>query len=386
MNIAVDGEACLYARAGISRYIMMLLEQLVGCSADHYTLFLPGLYFRRRAVRELLCRELRSRYRPQDLEIRSAAQIPRNILQYIWTRTRRPRVDLWLKNIDVYHGTNLFVPPLKKPRGVLTIHDLFPLTHPQFFVPGTRRWCRESLTSSIRYCQRVIADSQYAKEEFLRIFKYPEDHIHVVPLAANPLFRRIEKSEKLEKLRSKLGLPAHFVLSVGTLEPRKNLAGLIRAFAYAKDRLPRDCELVITGSHGWLYDSVFSAVEKTELHGRVRFTGFLEDEDLVGVYNLASCIAYPSFGEGFGLPILEGMACGTPVITGNNTSLKEVAGDAACLVDVADQASLADSLVRFIVDSDQRKRYSALGLERSKLFSWERTARETHKIYELAMG
>jgi glycosyltransferase involved in cell wall biosynthesis len=213
----------------------------------------------------------------------------------------------------------------------------------------------------------------------------PPDRITVIGAGVEKRFRRVKDPKTLDPIRARYRLPHRFILSVSTLEPRKNLTGLIAAFnqlAAAQPSFTADLHLVIAGGKGWLYDDIFAAAEASPVRERIHFAGFVADEDLPGLYSLASVFAFPSHYEGFGIPVLEAMACGTPVICADNSSLPEIAGDAALLVNSADTGGLADAMHRLLVDLSLRERLAARGLAQAGKFTWEAAARRLLGVYQ----
>jgi glycosyltransferase involved in cell wall biosynthesis len=198
--------------------------------------------------------------------------------------------------------------------------------------------------------------------------------------AAQNNFKRIQVHKILNSIKQKYHLPDRFILFVGTLEPRKNIIRLLEAYARIKDKLPH--KLVIAGTKGWLYQPIFEAVKRLSLRNNVIFLGYVDDGNLPALYNLADLFVYPSIYEGFGLPVLEAMACGIPVITSNVSSLPEVAGDAAVLVDPYNVKELAGAMKHVLTNASLRKQVINKGFQQAKNFSWKKCARETLKVYE----
>jgi len=218
------------------------------------------------------------------------------------------------------------------------------------------------------------------KADVERHLRLPPERVRVVPLAAAPSFRPLEDATKMAAVRAKYDLPERFILNVGALEPGKNQATLVRAFR----RLRRggvEQALVIAGPPAWRYERLLRLVDRLGLTDEVRFLGYVPAEDLVALYNLADLFAFPSLYEGFGLPPLEAMACGTPMVCSNAASLPEVVGDAAITVDPYDVEGLAQAMHRVLTDASLREELRAKGLAQAKQFTWERTARETVAVY-----
>ncbi|OGP12527.1 MAG: hypothetical protein A2052_00015 [Deltaproteobacteria bacterium GWA2_54_12] len=190
----------------------------------------------------------------------------------------------------------------------------------------------------------------------------------------------------LQRVRARYGLPAKFVLFIGSLEPRKNIKGLLRAYSCLPEKMQKEFPMVIAGGRGWLNSDIPGLVSELGIKDRVHFAGFINDEDLSAVYSMASLFVYPSLYEGFGLPILEAMACGTPVVTSKTSSMPEVAGDAAALIDPSDADELAFSMRQLLESDAKRAELVIKGFERAKMFSWEKCARETLAVYRRVAG
>ena len=286
------------------------------------------------------------------------------------------------KNFDVYHEPN-YVPRPFRGATVTTIFDmsyvLFPLYHP---------WKRVQMLKfyekRMRGADRIITASQSAKVEIMDLLKVPEDKIVVTPLGVSTGFSPIKENEALfQTVRKKYNLPEQFLLYVGTIEPRKNIERLIEAFGIANERLGKtDVGLVLAGGTGWLNGPIYSRVQKLNLQNDVTFTGYVSEEDLPILYNMALAFVYPSLYEGFGLPPLEAMACGVPVITSKVSSLPEVVKDAGLLIDPYNVDELSDAIFRVVSSTELRKSLSDKGIKQAALFTWEKCAQETLTVYE----
>ncbi|NNM64226.1 MAG: glycosyltransferase family 4 protein [Burkholderiales bacterium] len=271
--------------------------------------------------------------------------------------------------------------PLAVKRQVVAIHDVVPLDHPEWLNPKFAAWYGFLVPKLARRVAHVVTISEFSKSRILAHTRMDERQITVTPLAADAKFRPLPQDVIDESLGS-LNLPTrHYILCVGSLEPRKNLARLLQAWRLIEKRIPDDVWLVLTGKQGnarvFAHDAGLN-----ELPRRVHLTGHVLDEQLPALYAGALVFAYPSVYEGFGLPPLEAMACGVPVLTGNQTSLPEVVGDAGVTVDPYDVDALADGMVRLVEDGALRDQLRSKGLVRTKQFSWDETARRTWEILE----
>jgi alpha-1,3-rhamnosyl/mannosyltransferase len=242
---------------------------------------------------------------------------------------------------------------------------------------------RLTIPWSARHSRMVLTGSRHARDDLLTAYGLSPDRVAVTPYAADPRFRTLAADEVGRRL-VRFGLPPGYLLCVGNLQPRKNLRRLLQAYA----RLPQDLRppLVVVGQAAWLYDDVYAAVREHRLSEAVSFTGFVETDELVGLYNGAAAFAYPSLFEGFGLPVLEALACGVPTLTSSRSSLPEVAGDAALLVDPESVEEIASGLERVLCDSQLRSRLVGAGPVQAARFSWPRCAELTVRAYNRALA
>jgi glycosyltransferase involved in cell wall biosynthesis len=288
--------------------------------------------------------------------------------------------------LDICHFTNYVAPVWSPSPYVLTIHDMTLWLLPQLH--STRRVLsmRPLIPLAARRAAAIIANSEQTKRDLVRILGLPEHRVHVTYLAPAEHFRPVPRREAIAKLRQLREVPEHFVLHVGTIEPRKNLVRLVEAFALLQRHGGPSCSLLFAGHRGWKDEAVFAAVERLGLGDRVRFLGHVPAEELVALYNLADVLVVPSLYEGFGLPVIEAMACGTPVVTSPGGALAEVAGDAAELIDPYDVESIAAALRRTLQAPDLRRELGDRGRERAAHFTWSTTAAQTREIYQQVLA
>ena len=283
--------------------------------------------------------------------------------------------------------TPYFPAPLLAPAPVVvTVHDLIFDREPRY---QTGRWVRyyyrPMMALAVLRSAAVIAVSKATASDLQAFYRVPTGRVAVIPEAAGPQFRRVEDSAALAAVRRHYALPDRFILALGVRRPHKNLVALLEAFALARDRVPHD--LVLVGEvHARYHDEVPAAIARLGLFGRVRLIGHAADEDLPAIYTLADLFVLPSLLEGFGLPALEAMACGAPVVASNTSSLPEVVGEAGLLVDPRDPAALAEAISRVALDRQLHARLAAAGLARAQEFSWERAARQVRQVLARAAG
>lgn len=287
--------------------------------------------------------------------------------------------------LDVLHSPHYTMPFIKRCSSVVTFHDMTFFLYPELHLFYKRLFFGAMIPLSVRRADALIAISASTRADTVRLFNAKPEKIFTVPYGIDPSFRPISDPQTLDAIRQKYHLPEEFILYVGNLEPRKNLPMLIRAFARIADD-DRDAYLVLAGSRGWKDSSVFSTVKELGLNRRVLFPGFIPQSDLPAVYALARAFVYASLYEGFGLPVLEAMACGCPVITSNLSSMPEIIGDAGIQVNPADEEQLFNSIQLVLTDTSRRETLARAGAERAKLYSWEETALQTLAVYQYAQS
>ncbi len=314
--------------------------------------------------------------RPQIVQARLASRM----LRVIWEQSALPLLAR-RHHLSILHSPHYTLPLLTNCKTIVTFHDMTFFLYPQLHQGYKRVFFKTSIRLSARRANAIIADSESTRRDILRILKPNAQHVFAIPLGISEKFRRIVNVLEIERIRSKFNLPERVVLYVGTLEPRKNLPVLMRTFKELVDR-GLNYSLVIVGKKGWQYAEIFQTLEHSGIQERVIFLDYVPETDLPFLYNAADLFVYPSLYEGFGLPVLEAMACGVPVITSNVSAMPEMAGDAGLLVDPRNTDEWADAMQLVLTDRALHDKLAYKGLERSKLFSWERTARETLAVYE----
>ena len=289
-----------------------------------------------------------------------------------------------LDGFDVFHAPGYVAPPRLPIPMVLTVYDLIALRHPRLAARSNVMHYRLRLPRSARAAARIIVPTECVARDVTEQFHIPGGRIRVVPLGVAERFRP-PSAEAVAALRGRHGLGGPFLLFVGNVEPKKNLPTLLRAVA-ALRRDGRPHALVIAGVRGWKCREVYALPAELGIEDAVRFLGYVPEDDLPALYGAAEAFAFPSLVEGFGLPPLEAMACGTPVVASDADALVETAGDAALHVPARDAAALADALRRVLDDASLRERLVEAGLARAAEFTWTRTAEQTRAVYREAVG
>ena len=366
MRVGIDARLVYYSQAGIGQYIMHLVNGLAEVDSENEYVLLQS--------------------RKDDTTILEQPNFRRISL---WTPSHHRleryslNVELMRLGLDVLHSPD-FIPPHKPScKSVITVHDLAFLLYPHFLTKESARYYGH-IDQAVRWTDQIVAVSESTKRDTIQHLGVPEDKITVVYEAANPIFRPLDRDQAREQVRNRHGVDGRFVLFVSTIEPRKNVPTLVRALWQLLECYKEDVHLVLAGGRGWLFEDAFAVVEELKLDDRVHFVGRVSSEDLLHLYNAAEVLAHPAFYEGFGLPPLEAMACGLPVIVSNVASLPEVVGDAGLLFDPHDVDELTVGLWRVLNDDELRQEMREKGLRQASRFSWERAACETQAIYKLA--
>lgn len=377
MRIALDASSLLPPRTGVGRYTYHLVRELL--RLDHvndYTFFLNSL---RRSVPEELNGALR-----EGVHVRRR-HIPGAWLHRAWRRFSWPPFETLAGPADIVHAPAGIIPPVRETPLVLTLHDCYFMRQPENCHALGGRLMRETVPGRIQQCAAVICVSYFTRQEALDLFGLDPDRVHVVHSGVDhEMFRPISDPSRLENARGRLNLPNQFFLHVGTLEPRKNLEGLLRAMARLKRIMKEPPKLVCVGAEGFQTSPIHRAFAELKLQDDVFFTGYVPDDLLPEIYNLATALAAVSSYEGFGLPVLEAMACGVPVVA--SEAFREAAGDAAIYAPPDDPDLLARALKQVAGSLELQVEMRRKGLERARGFSWRETARKTLAIYERVHG
>ncbi len=322
-------------------------------------------------------------YGPRFREARLPFKERTFLAAWFWLGLPVP-LDRLVPGFDLFHGLNFVLPPLSRAVGLVTVHDLNFLVDPRWVSGRLGRFLRRAVPASVRRARLVVADSRATAADIVRFLKIDPGRVRVVYGGVDPPETR---DSVAEGLLDAFGLAPGYILFIGRVEPRKNLPGLIAAYNLLRRKYPALARpLVIVGAPGWLYDDFLAALGASPFRADIRWLRGLSDAQVAALLGRAGVLVYPSFYEGFGLPVLEAMAAGVPVVASNRASLPEVAGDAAWLVDPEDPAALADAVYEALTDQAARARATAAGRERAAKFSWEAAAETLLGVYREALG
>ena len=373
-TIAFDYTPAIRQRAGIGRIIRGQLQALLAEQSGYdFRLFVAG-------PASAIERQL------APLPLHTIPISERNLVR-LWHRLNIPLPPVqWTTGgpLDLLHATDFVLPPSNARRTVVTVHDLAFLFYPEAAMPSLHHYLNTVVPRSVRRADHILADSVHTARDLHEQWQIPSEQITVVLGAvAHGHFRPVLDAQILSAVRARYGIGERpFILALSSLQPRKNFVRLIEAFHLARQEAKLPHRLVIGGGKGWLYEAIFTRVQELKLQEDVLLPGFVQDADLPALYSAADLFAYPSLYEGFGLPVLEAQACGTPVLTANNSSLPEAGGEAALYVQAASVESIAAGLLRLLQEDALRQQLRQAGLIHAAPFTWQRSAQQLLSAYQ----
>ncbi len=364
MRFAVDAYHTLFLSGGIARYARSLISAMAAMASTEELILFVNRF-----------REKGKTWRPEQGKHRlRPLYFPRRLLQNIWDAVEWPPIELFCGPIDLYHGLHFVLPPVRKARRVLTVHDLTYLKFPGYFSDHNlnERGYRRELPRSLSLADAVVAVSQQTRQDLIDIMNVPEAKVRVIYEGVDPQFFNPMAGKAAAAIRERYGLSGpYLVFLVGTPEPRKNLLNTVAAAGKAAPHLP----LALIGPQKPLLTLLGGS------HRNIKFTGVVPDSHLPALLSGAEISLYPSLYEGFGLPVLESMACGVPVIASNQGALPEIAGDAAVLVEPQNVARIAAAILELLHNDAQRNRLKGAGRKRAAEFTWQKAAEATLTLY-----
>lgn len=368
MNIGIDGRAARWYRGtGIGTYTYQLINSLNKIdSTNNYLLFMPD-----------------STENSMNLNYNfHITGITENRRDNFWDEINIPNI-LKDADIDLYHvpQNGVGIPKDKKCSFVITLHDVIPCKMPGTCSERLLKIFNDEMPHIISECDGIITVSNYSKKDIVETFNYPEEKIYVTELAAEDIYRPLDRKLCKSLIKQYYSIEGDYILYIGGFSPRKNIVGLIEAFCKFKSQYKKDIKLIIAGKQGISYSTYLSRVRELHIEDSVVFPGFISIEHLPYLYNAAELFVYPSFYEGFGLPPVEAMSCGVPVIASNVTSIPEVTQDSALLIDPYDTDALSDAMIRVLNDENLKFKLMMKGIVRTAELNWKETARKTVIAY-----
>jgi len=377
MNIAIDIRVLKGHLSGVGYYVRNLSRALI--SQDK----INNYFFLTNEREPSFLKDIPIHRGP--VLLRTFISNENHILGDLWENTILPLRMAW--KIDIFHGPAFLTPLLKIGyHTVATVYDLIAFLFPDNFPFKYGLYIRNLLKLVTKKVDKIIAVSNNTKSDLINLLNIPEEKIEVVYGAADERFYPITDKEALEAVRRRYGINKNVILFVGNLEPRKNLPKLFEAYYILKEKIGKDYEIVVCGERKWAFNLIKDSIKKYDIEDSIIFTGYVPDEDMPFLYNIADLFVFPSLYEGFGLPVLEAMKCGIPTVASNTSSIPEIASDAALLVNPNDAEEIADTIYRLITDSALREKKITAGMVWAKGFSWEKSAIKMIKVYEGLRG
>lgn len=368
MKVALELQPCSGLRSGVGMFAYELASRLKPT---------PDLEFEGNLFNFMNREHSKDALASIGMPVRICSGMSYGVYRRIWSRFSVPYNWLFPDRADVTHFFNYIVPPKVEGRVIDTIHDMAYLLFPETLDPKNLRRLTKDIDYSIERSDILVTVSESTKKDLIRLLHVPESKVRVI-------YNGVQAKEStlpFSKLQSRFGLTQPYILYVGNLEPRKNIGRLIRAYAKLKREANLPHRLVLAGQKGWMYDDIFHTVSSEGLEDDVLFTGYASEADKAALYRYASVFAYPSLYEGFGIPIVEAMAAGVPVVCSCTSSMPEVAGDAALLVNPGDTDAIAEAIYRLLTDEALRNSKIALGKVQAAKFSWNKSADNLISLY-----
>lgn len=365
-HIGIDARLTYYRIGGISTYIRRTISALEQLHTDHdYTVF-----HSRKAIQPIV-----NTFNSAKLWTPAHHRIERLAMS----------VELFRHQLDLFHSPD-FIPPYRAAKHhIITVHDLTFMHYPEYITADSRQFYNNQIQSAVTLADHIFSDSESTKHDMIDMLGVPADKITVHMLGVDEKFTPLPKSITQPTIES-LDLPSEYILVVGTLEPRKNLVGLVKAYRDLLTQYSDAPPILFVGRAGWHYEQLMEEIKSIGIDNHLIFANNISDEQLVPIYNHAITLITPSFYEGFGLPALEAMACGTVPIVSDLSSLPEITGDVGLLIDPHDLSTITDAIIKVLTDSQWCEEQSIAGIKRAKTFRWEDTARIVQSTYNKVLG
>jgi glycosyltransferase involved in cell wall biosynthesis len=374
-TIGIDITSAISQGGGIGRYTRELIHALTASKSSYTFRFFSAKPPPELPVADPVPTADHTTYYPAPLNERW--------LYRLWYRLRLPLPVQWVTGkLDLFHSPDFVLPPVSgRIPTLLTVHDLSFAHYPAVFPAPLIQYLNRVVPWSIGRATHILADSHSTKRDLMTLWQVPPEKITVLYCGVDARFKPVTDGKRLTAVRHQYSLgDSPYILSVGTIQPRKNYQMLIRAFKPVAEQQPHN--LIFAGGKGWLYEEMMAEVDRQGLNGRVHFIGFVDDNDLPALYSAASLLTFPSLYEGFGLPLLEAMACGVPVVSSNASSLPEVVGDSGLLLSPHDEAAWSQCMAELLADPVRRAHMVADGFRQARQFTWHKASRQLLTLYQ----
>lgn len=366
MHIGIDGRLPFYQRGGISQYVLNLLSALVALDRENkYTVF----------------------HSRKDTENYAPESAPNFYRGTLWTPCHH-RLERWSlaaeilpRRVDLLHSPDFIPPAFGAKWRIITVHDLNFLYYPEFLSPESRRYYNDQIDWAVNSADMISADSCHTRNDLINRLNVNPDKVVTIHLAANSVYSQDHEVAAIKQTLERFGLPKGYLLYVGSLTARKNIQTLLLAYSMVRSESAIDIPLVLAGRKGWQHELIFKQIKELGLTDMVKHIPDTSEIELAHIYSEAGLLALPSFYEGFGLPPLEAMHCGCPVIVSDRASLPEVVGSAGILIDPSDTEAWAEAIITVLTDSRKRAEMIGSGYREAERFSWDKTAADTLQLY-----
>lgn len=372
MKVSIELQPCLKNKSGIGIYTYELAKRM----QEYSDIELEGNIFNflsRNAIENDIC----------DLNFKKniCTLFPYSVYRKIWSRIPIKYNYLFRRNADIYQFFNFVIPPKISGKVITTIHDLTYILYPETMDESNRKRLEKDMHHTVKRADYIITISESSKRDIAKYLKIDEKKIQVIYPGVDETYKKLLSNEEIATVKSKYNIDGKYLLYLGTLEPRKNIETIIRAYNCFKKVDKDNIKLVLAGKKGWLYDSIFSLVKEYGVQEDVVFTDYIDDFDKAPLYQGAEIFLFPSLYEGFGMPVIEAMASKTPVITSNSSSLPEAAGDAAIITDPLDYIKISESIELILNNDKLREKMINEGVKQANKFNWDLSAEKLKDIY-----
>lgn len=372
MRVSIELQPCLKNKSGIGVYTYELTKRLQNSSDIEFEGNIFNFFNRNYIERDI---------EGLDIKKNICSLFPYGVYRRIWSYAPIKYNFLFRRNADIYQFFNFVIPPNISGKVITTIHDLTYILYPNTMDTSNRKRLEKDMKSTVKRADYIITISESSKRDIIKYLDVDESKIQVIYPGVDEVYKRTLNSDEITTVKNKYNIHGKYLLYLGTLEPRKNIETIVRAYNCFKKSDKDNIKLVLAGKKGWLYESIFKLVKEFNIEDNVIFTDYIDDMDKAPLYQGAEVFLFPSLYEGFGIPVIEAMASRIPVITSNSSSLPEAAGDAAIITEPLDYKKISNSIERILNENGLREKMINEGIKQASKFSWDSSAQKLKNIY-----
>ncbi|NFI51518.1 glycosyltransferase family 4 protein [Clostridium botulinum] len=372
MKVSIELQPCLKNKSGIGVYTYELTKRLQYFKDIEFEGNIFNFFNRNDIEKDI-----------EGLDIRKniCSLFPYGVYRRMWSYIPIKYNFLFRRNADIYQFFNFVVPPNISGKVITTIHDLTYILYPNTMEIANRKRLEKDMKATVKNADYIITISESSKRDIIKYLNVDKNKIEVIYPGVDGIYKKLLNNDEITTVKKKYNIEGKYLLYLGTLEPRKNIETILRAYNLFKKSNKDNIKLVLAGKKGWLYDSIFNLVKEFGIEDKVIFTDYVDDKDKSALYQGAEMFLFPSLYEGFGIPVIEAMASRTPVITSNSSSLPEVAGEAAIITDPLDYIKISKSIELILNDNELREKMVNEGIKQANKFSWDLSAEKLKNIY-----